>query len=230
MNTQERLVAMLVQTAEALGPELLEMSAFVGGCVVGLLITDSFTKEQVRATDDVDLIVDVMNYPAYASLSNELRRRGFKESVNDDIQCRWRLGELIVDVMPTDEKILGFTNRWYKPAIDSATRIHLPNSNQIRVVSPPYFIATKIEAFKGRGNGDFLASRDIEDIITLIDGREEITEEIQAIGGELKAYIADAIGQYLLEKDFEYAIESAVRSDGARAEMIFNRCEALAKA
>lgn len=221
-------MVMLEQTARALGPEILRTSAFVGGCVVGLLITDDFTREQVRATDDVDLIVDVLNFAAYARLTDELKANGFKESMHDDIYCRWRLGELIVDVMPTEEKILGFSNIWYRAAIESAIWFKLQDGNQIRVVSPPYFIATKIEAFKGRGNGDYLTSRDIEDVITLVDGREKIVEEIDAVGGALKDYISKEIKKFLDEKDFEYAVESAVRSDRARAEIIFDRFSAMA--
>ena len=52
--------AMLRRVAEALGEELREQVAFVGGCTTGLLLTDPFTREQVRSTDDVDLIVSVM--------------------------------------------------------------------------------------------------------------------------------------------------------------------------
>jgi predicted nucleotidyltransferase len=228
MNTHERLMVMLEQTARALGPEILRTSAFVGGCVVGLLITDDFTREQVRATDDVDLIVDVLNFAAYARLADELKANGFKESMRDDIYCRWRLGELIVDVMPTEEKILGFSNIWYRSAIESAIWFTLRDGNQIRVVSPPYFIATKIEAFKGRGNDDYLTSRDVEDIITLVDGREQIVEEIDSVGGALKDYVSKEVQKFLDANDFEYAVESAVRSDGARAEIIFDRFSAIA--
>jgi predicted nucleotidyltransferase len=223
-------MVMLDQTAKALGVDILGSSAFVGGCVVGLLLTDDFTKEQVRATDDVDLIVDVLNFAAYAKLAAELRARGFKESMQDNIQCRWRLGELIVDVMPTDEKILGFTNKWYREAIESAVWFELPNSSKIRIVSAPYFVATKIEAFKGRGEGDFLTSRDIEDIITLVDGREALVEEIAEIGGELQTYIAEELKKLLHEKDFEYAVESAVRSNAERAEIIYERLNQMATA
>lgn len=227
MNTEQRLIEMLTQVAEALGPEILETSAFVGGCVVGLLLTDDFTKEQVRATDDVDLIVDIVSFGDYVKLAADLRKRGFRESMEDNITCRWRLGEVIVDVMPTNEKILGFTNRWYKPAIGCAISHELPGQQKIRIVSPPYFIATKIEAFRGRGENDYLTSRDIEDIITLVDGREELSEEIPNIGDELRNYIADAFKTFLSEKDFEYAVESAVKSDLDRAQIILDRFKAL---
>lgn len=208
----------------------LRNAAFVGGCITGLLITDEVTKQQVRATDDVDLIVDVMNYAAYARLSEQLRKRGFKESVQDNIVCRWRLGELIVDVMPTDEKILGFSNSWYKPALNSAVTYALKSGRLIRIVSPPYFLAMKIEAFKGRGNNDYLSSRDIEDIVTLVDGREELGGEVAAIGDNLQTYIAASIREFLSQRNFEYAVQSAVRSDTAREEVIFRRFELLAKA
>lgn len=229
MNTQERLMMMLEQTANALGPDLVAKSAFVGGCVVGLLLTDDYTKEQVRATDDVDLIIDVLNHAAYFHLAEQLRQRGFRESPEDDIQCRWRLRELIVDVMPTDERILGFTNRWYKNAIDSAVRYELSNDQSIRVVSPPYFVATKIEAFNGRGKGDFLESRDIEDIITLVDGRDELANEIMQVGGALRSYIARYFTEFLNAKDFDYAVESAVRSDSERAQVVIERFTSMSK-
>ena len=229
MNTQERLMMMLEQTANALGSDLIAKTAFVGGCVVGLLLTDEYTKQQVRATDDVDLIVDVMNHAEYYELSEKLRQRGFKESPQDEIHCRWRLRELIVDVMPIDEKILGFTNRWYKLAIESATPHTLPNGQIIRVVSPPYFVATKIAAFHGRGNGDFLESRDIEDIITIVDGREELADEIRQIGGELHHYIAQNFIDFLKKNDFDYAVESAVRCDNERATIVVDRFTLIAK-
>jgi len=228
MNTNERLITMLEQTADALGAEILETSAFVGGCIVGLLLTDDFSKEQVRATDDVDLIVDVLNYAAYAKLSENLRNRGFKESMYEDVQCRWRLGELIVDIMPTDERILGFTNKWYAKAIESAVWHELPSGNRIRIVSAPYFLATKVEAFKGRGEGDYLTSRDIEDIVTLVDGREELIVEIVQIGEPLITYLRESISEFIKNGDFEYAVQSAVKSDAGRADVIFSRFEELA--
>jgi len=50
---------------------------------------------------------------------------------------------------------------------------------EIRIASAPHFLATKVEAFLGRGNNDFMGSADMEDIITIIDGRTEIIQEIK---------------------------------------------------
>jgi len=79
--------------------------------------------------------------------------------------------------MPLDEKILGFSNRWYRAAMEAATMHHLLRDLEIRVVTAPYFLATKLEAFRGRGRGDFLASHDLEDLIFVIDGRSTIVDE-----------------------------------------------------
>jgi hypothetical protein len=93
--------------------------------------------------------------------------------------CRWRhRGGLILDAMPSEPGILGFENRWQGAAIPHAVDRELPSGSRIRAVSPAYLLATKIEAFKGRGNRDFLGSRDFGDIIALVDGREELLDEV----------------------------------------------------
>jgi len=79
----------------------------------------------------------------------------------------------IVDVMPIDEDVLRFSNRWYAPAIESAQTLSIGGS-EIRIVSPVYFVATKLEAFHGRGADDMAMSHDLEDIVTLVDGLRTI--------------------------------------------------------
>jgi predicted nucleotidyltransferase len=92
--------------------------------------------------------------------------------------------------MPIDEKILGFTNRWYRAAMNAARETELEPALRIRLITPPYFIATKLEAFRSRGRGDYTNSHDLEDLLTVIDGREVIVEEIAA-APEVQPYIAD---------------------------------------
>jgi len=70
--------------------------------------------------------------------------------------------------MPTDENILGFSNRWYPPAIKSSVTIELEPDLAIKIVTAPYFLGTKLDAFFGRGKGDYLTSHDMEDIINII--------------------------------------------------------------
>ena len=51
--------------------------------------------------------------------------------------CRWRIGDLILDLMPTDEAILGFANRWYPDALAKATTTRLSSGRIIRTLTTP---------------------------------------------------------------------------------------------
>lgn len=119
-SVSRQLLDMLQTVAEALGPDLRQRLVFVGGSTTALLITDAITREGIRLTDDVDLIMDLAGYPEWTRLQAELREKGFAESPEDTVICRMRLGELKVDFMPDDPKILGFSNRWYAKGIESA--------------------------------------------------------------------------------------------------------------
>lgn len=159
--------------------ELADEMVFVGGCATGLLITDQ-AASPIRVTRDVDAIVQVASRADYYQLSDKLRLRGFSEDISDGAPiCRWVAENIILDVMPLDANILGFGNKWYAPASEHAELISLPSGKSIRMVSAPYFVITKLEAFDGRGGDDYMMSHDIEDIIAVLDGRPEIIEEIR---------------------------------------------------
>lgn len=197
MIAYNQLHEMLVIVATALGDDLLQEVAFLGGCTTGLLLTDEVTKESVRYTDDVDLITHVVGYPQWLRFQARLKQRGFRESMEDDIACRMRLKNLIVDFMPDDEKILGFSNRWYSQAIQQATNYTLQDGLVIKLVTPVYFVATKLEAYRGRGKNDPLQSRDIEDILNIFDGRKEIVAEIKQSAEGLNKTIREQLSELI---------------------------------
>lgn len=216
---------MILMVAEALGDELLPQVAFVGGCTTGLLITDEMTKESVRYTDDVDLIISVLGYTGWHKFSEQLIERGFRISMEDEVNCRFRLGALQVDFMPDDESALGFTNRWYKAALQTAQPYLLSDSINIRLVTPVYFLATKFEAFKGRGQNDLLGSRDIEDILNLVDGRAELIQELTKAAEDVKIYLTGEFNALLKSPDITYAVQSTVGGDVGREQLFFERIE-----
>jgi hypothetical protein len=205
---------MLRIAIENLG-ELADEMVFVGGCTTGLLITDEGAAE-VRATDDVDSIIEVTSYAQYNTFSEKLKKIHFREDTRDGAPtCRWVKGETVLDVMPLDEKVLGFTNIWYQPAIDEAEEYEILPGMTIKVISPPYFCATKLEAFDGRGAGDYLASHDLEDIITVIDGRAEIIEEISRAPEDVRNYISGKIRGLLNTRQFLDALPGYLLPDEA---------------
>lgn len=216
---------MILMVAKALGDDLLPQVAFVGGCTTGLLITDEMTKESVRYTDDVDLIIKVLGYTGWHKFSEQLVDRGFRISMDDEVNCRFRLGDLQVDFMPDDADALGFTNRWYKAALQTAQPYPIAEGINIRLVTPVYFLATKFEAFKGRGKNDLLGSRDIEDILNLVDGRAELGEELLQAADDVKTYLITEFKALLNSPDISYAVQSTAGGDLGREELIFERME-----
>jgi predicted nucleotidyltransferase len=216
---------MLVQVATALD-ELLPQVVFIGGCTTGLFLTDDFTKEQVRYTDDVDLIVNVGSYFDWTQLSERLGQLGFRDSMEQEVICTKMLGPLKVVFMPDNADILGFSNRWYHDAMATARDFTLAEAITIKLVEPVYFVATKLEAYLGRGNGDALSSHDIEDLINIFDGRAEIVAEINAVDGELRDFIRIQLQALLDDANFEYAVQSATGNNSARESLIFERIEA----
>ena len=134
-------LGMVERIAAALGP-LLPRMVFVGGTPA------------TRVTKDVDVIVEVATHGGYFQVEKALRLQGFRNDTREGAPlCRWCWEELILDVMPTDPAILGFSNQWYPETMATAEDRMLPGGLTIRLVAPVYFIATKLEAFFGRGIG-----------------------------------------------------------------------------
>jgi hypothetical protein len=140
--------------------------------------------------------------------------------INEEVTCRWNLDGITLDVMPTDESILGFGNRWYADAIRHSELVNLTDTLPIRIVSPVYFIATKLEAFFGRGQGDFWGSHDLEDIMTVIDGRPELVVELAGVGTELKGYISKTFTGLIGTEGFREAVAGHLPPDRASQERL----------
>jgi hypothetical protein len=204
----------LLEAAVGLLEPLLDELVFVGGCATGLLISDP-AATGIRATKDVDTIAEVGSYAEYAILSERLRALGLTEDHSEDAPtCRWRHQDLIIDVMPTDERILGFSNQWYAPTISSAQDIQIAGI-RTRVITSTYFLATKLEAFRGRGNDDYSGSHDLEDVITVVDGRPEIVNEVRDATSDVRRYIASEMRRLLGTRQFLEALPGFLLPDSA---------------
>jgi hypothetical protein len=222
-------LARLAVAAGKLGPLLGEI-AFVGGCVTGLLLTDP-AAAPVRPTLDVDAIVAIGSYAEFTSLENRLRELGFDQPHTEGAPvCRWTSGDLILDLMPTDSSILGFGNRWYHPALENAQRIRI-GDYEIGIITAPYFLATKLEAFHRRGQNDF-SSHDLEDIVTVIDGRPELLAEVHHAPADLQKYLSDQFTYLLSNRNFLEALPGHLLPDDAsqqRLGLVLERIKRLAR-
>jgi hypothetical protein len=199
---------------EKLRPLLPEI-VFVGGCATGLLITDPGAAA-VRGTYDVDVITEIASYADYIAFSDRLRKLGFQEDSREGAPlCRWQHSDLVLDVMPLDAKILGFSNRWYADALRTSANVLLSSGLTIRAITAPYFLGTKIEAFRGRGQGDYFASHDLEDFVAVIDGRTSLLQEVQEASSELRAFIGEAVRTLLAAPRFQDALPGYLPPDSA---------------
>ena len=200
----------LEQIARRLTPLLGEL-VFVGGHVAELLVTDD-AAVRVRQTDDVDVIARVTTRTAYHALGERLKALGFRVDSRPDAPiCRWRdPGDLALDVMPQDPAILGFTNRWYDAALRYAESYSLGQDLVIRIPGAPLYIASKWDAFEGRGHGDVLGSHDLEDIITVVAGRPELLEELRLVEPAVREYVASETARFLTHPYAHDAIVGAL--------------------
>lgn len=208
-------IELLERAAQALKPELSHV-VFLGGASMVLWITDP-AAPALRPTKDVDVVVEVASRSAFHAFEKRLRSLGFREDQEEGIICRWRHrdGDLILDAMPSEAEILGFENRWQGASIPHAVERMLPSGVRIRAASPAYLLATKIEAFNGRGREDFLGSRDFGDMIALLDGREELVGEVRQSDPELRAYLAGELARLHKHRRFREGISGALRADFA---------------
>lgn len=145
----------LMKVARFLG-ELRNDVVFVGGCAVVFLVPDSVVST-IRPTEDVDCILHVASRAKYyLEVMERLRALGFSECIEPGAPiCRWKIEGISVDVMPTDEGVLGFSNRCYDLALQDHVVLEPLPHLQIRVIGHAVFLATKFEAFANRGQGEY---------------------------------------------------------------------------
>jgi hypothetical protein len=225
MRANDPNLPYLRQIAEALG-DLREQVVFVGGAVAGLLVTDPLA-DSVRATRDVDAVVNA-NRAMFHHIEAAVAQRGFVRDTQSGVICRWihKDSGVLFDLMPVQPEVLGFSNRWYPYAVETAEPVELSPGLTIRLISAVGFVATKLEAFAGRGAGDFLTSHDIEDVLNVVDGRADLSNEIAAAPAELRQAVAAAFMQLLSNPDFANVLPGLI-AEPERAGLVMQRLRAM---
>jgi predicted nucleotidyltransferase len=186
MSSSQANIARIRAVNHALG-DLAASVVYIGGAVVSLY--SSRPAYDIRPTDDVDVLLEVASYDAYMKIDDTLRKKGFENDVESGVICRYRINGIIVDVMPIDEKVLGFTNSWYETGFAGSQQVEIDPGLTIYLFQPIHFLASKIEAFHSRGGGDGRMSTDFDDIVYLLNNREQICDEINASPEKERSYI-----------------------------------------
>lgn len=173
--------------ARALG-ELNDRVVFVGGAATGLYVSGTLD-EDVRSTMDIDLTVEIASMSDLEALRQTLELKGFKQSMHDNVMCRFRLGDLLVDVMSTVEMGWAPTNRWFAQGFSHRRRVELEGLG-VYVLPIPYYVASKFDAYLSRGENNPRTSHDFEDIVWLFDQVPEGLSEFEHAPAELTDFLA----------------------------------------
>lgn len=183
----------IAKVADALG-DLKARCFLAGGASIPYYLTDKL-EELPRVTLDIDVVIEIGSAQEYRSkVEAQMRANGFENDISEGAPiCRWKLGPITVDLMPTDESILGFSNKWYQAGAASLVEARISEACMWRILSPPFMLATKCTAFSNRGIGDPGSSADLEDIVTLLNGRPEFASEISSAPTECRNYLSNWI-------------------------------------
>lgn len=185
--------------------DIVDKFVFLGGSVVPLLQTDP-ASPPVRPTKDIDLAVQCFSRAEYYEIETELAHRGFHLRSDEPVVCRFFGHGYVIDVMPVDTAILGFGNRWFKYAHETSWIYSLPSGREIFVIDPVLFLATKFEAFNDRGNRDVYESHDLEDIVAVINSREEIVGELSSSFKVVRDFVIESMREFRNDRRFRDAL------------------------
>ena len=89
------------------------------------------------------------------------------------------------------------------------------------------FLATKLEAFRGRGQGDFPFSHDLEDLMAVVDGRASLLEECRLSPPELRNDLAAQFLELLNTSAFLEALPAFLPPDQASQQRLPDLLESL---
>ena len=219
----------MIKVAEKLNSVGLNF-VFIGGGIIGFLIDDPLAFP-VRVTKDIDVVLDVLTDPGQIVLEEKLRSTGFTHDMSENApRCRWCLDNVKVDVLSIKDRFSGMNMNWLKETLEAPQKIE-DDGNILNVASAPCFVAMKLEAFNDRGRSDYFGSRDMEDVISVVDGRASLIEEIKMSDRKVMEFISESISDLLKKPDFIISISGHLMSDPAsqqRKTIVFDRLKTIA--
>lgn len=203
----------LIELAAGALEELTDEVVFVGAAAVAYWLSVSESEYgRPRVTVDADVVSEITTKAAYYRFGDRLRAKGFSEVADSNVICRWlhKESRLIIDVMPSSDRVLGFGGGWQARSIPCAARVKLQTGAEIRIATAEYLLAMKLEAYRDRGRGDVLASHDFEDVILLIASRKQLLTEVSSASEGLRRFVAENLRTILESPRLDYAIEGAL--------------------
>jgi len=207
------------KVASALG-DLNDEVIYVGGATVSLYINDP-AADDVRPTKDIDISLQILSIPQLEEVRQLLIEKGFTQSADLGVICRFQLDDVLVDVMST--KAVGWApaNPWFSEGFEKKETVFIDGYN-IRIMPLPYFVASKFSAFKDRGGNDPRLSKDLEDITYVLDNRTDWHEVLANSSKEVKDFLKTCLQEILESAQLQEAMQGFLFYEGQ-----FERFEAI---
>jgi predicted nucleotidyltransferase len=190
--------------ANALG-ELNSDVIYVGGATVSLYINDP-AADDVRPTKDIDISLSVLTINELEDIREKLAFKGFTQSAELDVICRFKFEDILVDVMNTNPIAWAPANKWFKKGFENLEKIEIEQCT-IQIMPFNYFLASKFSAYEDRGGNDPRFSHDIEDISYILDNRTDWEQIIsQETDEEVKSFLVKSLRLIKEDQRFQEAI------------------------
>lgn len=199
---------------------------FTGGGIVSLLITDK-DAPQALFTKDVDVVLEIATNPEFHAMESALEGAGFRRPLGEEAErISWEWKGVRVDSLPNRRITSLPYNRWFVPLMKDAERVEVLPGHGAWIASAPCFLATKFEAFWDRGRKDIIKSKDIKDILAVVNGRGELLAEIQSTASDVRGFLRQCFGRLLEDSHFMECLPILIPED-IREEMVLQRMRAI---
>ncbi len=198
--------------------ELADESIFIGGACIQFYMSNPGLWSY-RPTKDIDCIVKIYTYSEFAAYSDSLRKLGFKNDTSENAPIvRWVYKDILVDTIPDESSIVGYKDiKWFKEGREHAVKRVLPSGKIIKILPLPYFLATKLESWNDRGGNDFTASPDLEDIVCIVEGNDNL-DEILTAPASVNNYVIQSFADLLQMEEFRRSIAGHIGFEESASE------------
>jgi hypothetical protein len=213
-------------TAKRMQP-MLEELVFAGGCASALMFSEA---NFIRAHPPqwLDVIASTNGELGHTGLTIKLKELGLREDTTVG-RGRWKLGALTVCFWNVDPVFSPFSSRFMRDAFAMPRRLPATPEMKVKMVNPAFFLALKIEAFQGRGQGNFQTSEDLNDLVSMLAARAELAFDLKLAAPPVRSFVQRSLAELKPKHEFQEAIKRIANFDQARVDLALSRLNEIVR-
>jgi hypothetical protein len=176
----------------------------------------------------LDVIASTSGELGYTGLTIKLKELGLREDTSVG-RGRWKLGALTVCFWNVDPVFSPFSSRFMRDAFAMPRRLPSTPEIKVKMVNPAFFLALKLEAFQGRGQGNFQASDDLNDLVSMLSARAELAFDLKLAAPVVRSFVQRALAELKPKHEFQEAIKRIANFDQARIDTALARLNEIVR-